>query len=96
MANERISKSDLIRTVAEKKGCTVKDATEIINALFEEMTSSLSDSKDIQIAGFGTFASVHQDERTGRNPATGEAMTIAAKTVVKFKPATALKEEVNK
>ena len=49
----------------------------------------------VSLFGFGTFNCKHRDERTGRNPATGEAITIAASNTPVFKPAKAFKEKVN-
>ena len=57
--------------------------------------SSRLHSRIVSLFGFGTFTGKHRDERTGRNPATGEAMTFAASNTPVFKPAKAFKEKVN-
>ncbi|NTV17779.1 MAG: HU family DNA-binding protein, partial [Chlorobiaceae bacterium] len=58
------------------------------------VSESLKNGEDVSLVGFGTFSIVDRAEREGRNPLTGEAITIAAKKVVKFKPGKTLKEEV--
>jgi len=54
----------------------------------------LKEGEDVTLVGFGTFAVGERAERSGRNPQTGEAITIAAKNVVKFKPGKALRDGI--
>ena len=58
------------------------------------MTAGLKAGEDITLVGFGTFSTGERAARQGRNPQTGETISIAAKKVVKFKPGKALKDEV--
>lgn len=56
---------------------------------------SLSNGEDVTITGFGTFSAVKRASRKGRNPQTGKEITISARTVVRFKPGSILKDTIN-
>lgn len=62
--------------------------------VFAEIVSELKADGQVRISGFGVFKVVDKPARVGRNPATGETVQIAAKRVVKFSPAKALKEAI--
>lgn len=66
----------------------------MLNGLIEIIQENMAKGDNVQLIGFGTFSVTERAEREGRNPATGESMTIPAKRVVKFKPGTALSEAV--
>ena len=89
-----MSKIELIATVAEKLGTTKKETKEFIETLLEVIKESLT-SEDITITGFGKFYTKQNAARTGRNPATGETMTIPAKTKVGFKFSKNVAKEMN-
>jgi DNA-binding protein HU-beta len=89
-------KADLVDHVANSTdGITKKQATEAIDALFGYLSDQLAAGERIQVPGFGTFLVTDSAERQGRNPKTGEAMTIAARTNVRFRPGKGLKDAVN-
>ena len=89
-------KSDIIEHVANTvEGLTKKQAGDAVEAVFDSITESLADGDRVQVAGFGTFNVSHRDERQGRNPQTGETITIAASKSVRFKVGKQLKEAVN-
>lgn len=71
-----------------------KAAEEVVDAVFERIAAGLQDGDEVSIHGFGKFVTVVREARTGRNPQTGEAIQIAAKTAVQFKPAKQLKDLV--
>ena len=75
---------------------TKKDADKAITAFTEVVAKELKKGEKIQLVGFGTFEVVDRDAREGRNPKTGETMTIAASKAPKFKAGKALKDEVNR
>ena len=79
-----MNKTELIAAVAEK--------AEISDAVAEE----LAKGGKVQLVGFGNFEVSERPAREGRNPRTGETMTIAASKTPKFKPGKALKDEINK
>ena len=89
-----MSKAELVEKIAEKAKLTKVDAERAVNAFINVVTASLKAGDDVTLVGFGTFTTGDRAERQGRNPQTGEAITISSKKVVKFKPGKALKEEV--
>ncbi|MCX6179475.1 MAG: HU family DNA-binding protein [Chlorobiales bacterium] len=89
-----MSKAELVEKIAEQANLTKADADRAVKAFIHVVSSTLKSGDDVALVGFGTFTTVDRAERPGRNPLTGEAITIAAKKVVKFKPGKNLKEEV--
>ena len=90
-----MNKGDLINKVAESAGLSKTQATDAVNAALNGIADALKDGDKVQVVGFGTFSVSHRKERQGRNPQTGESITIAAKNVVKFKPGKELSDSVN-
>jgi DNA-binding protein HU-beta len=90
-----MTKSDLIAQVAEQTSLTKKDSAAAIDAVFASITAALAQGNGLSITGFGSFAISDRAAKEGRNPKTGEKMTIAASKAVKFKPGKALKDSVN-
>ena len=90
-----MNKGDLINKVAEEANITKSQATEALNSVFNIIGETLADGDKVSLVGFGTFSSNHRKARVGRNPKTGEALQIAAKNVVKFKPGKELASAVN-
>lgn len=76
------------------KNASVSESTvgDVVKGGIRVATKALSKNDQIQLAGFGTFKTVKRAATTGRNPSTGESIKIPAKTVAKFKAASALKE----
>ncbi|MBQ1348597.1 MAG: HU family DNA-binding protein [Aeriscardovia sp.] len=89
-----MNKSELIKAMAEKAEITTKDAEKALNAFVSVVTEELAKDEKIQLVGFGTFETSERAARTGRNPATGEALEIPAKKVPKFSAGKALKDAV--
>jgi DNA-binding protein HU-beta len=87
-----MNKSDLIRHVAEKTDMKQADAGRVVEAVFDTITMSLKKDEQVAIAGFGTFVAKKRAAREGRNPSTGGAISIPARTSAAFKPASALKD----
>ena len=87
-----MNKTDLIHKVAEKTGSTKKDAESHVNAILDVIEETLAAGDDVQLIGFGTFESRERAERTGRNPQTGEEITIPAGKVPAFKAGKTLKD----
>lgn len=90
-----MKKAELVEVVAEKAGLTKADATRAIDATFEAIKGVLVKGDKITVPGFGTFSVSERAAREGRNPRTGETVTIAARKAVTFKAGTALKDAVN-
>ena len=87
-------KADLVNDLANLVG-TKKKADEAVSRVFELITDALKRGESVKLVGFGTFKVVNVKARKGRNPSTGESITIEAKRVPRFAPGTPLKEAVN-
>jgi len=90
-----LGKDDLARAFAEKTGTTQTDARKLVGAFIEVITKTLETS-DLQLVGFGSFRRVSRPEHQARNPKTGEVITVPATSVVRFKPAAALRMRAEK
>lgn len=86
--------ADLIDYVAENANIAKSSAKEAVEAMIDGIFSSLKSNEDIAIPKLGTFTVRERAAREGRNPQTGEKLTIDARKVPGFKPAKALKDEV--
>lgn len=86
-----MTKRELIQAIAAKAGLTNAQAEAAIDAFGEVLTEALVADKKVQLPGVFTASTTQRAAREGRNPATGEAMTIPARRVAKFAPATALR-----
>ncbi|SCZ84513.1 HU family DNA-binding protein [Nitrosomonas mobilis] len=89
-----MNKTELIEAVATRSNTTKAQTTAMLNGLIEVIQTNMASGDNVQLVGFGTFSVSDRAGREGRNPATGESMTIPAKKVVKFKPGAALSEAV--
>lgn len=90
-----MNKTELVAAIAEKAELSKKDAEKVLTAFTEVVAESLKNGDKIQLVGFGTFEVSERAERTGRNPQTGENITIPASKAPKFKAGKALKDMVN-
>ena len=91
-----MNKTELIAAVAEKAEISKKDAEKAVKAFTDAVEEELAKGGKVQLVGFGNFEVSERPAREGRNPRTGETMTIAASKTPKFKPGKALKDEINK
>ncbi|MCR5395873.1 MAG: HU family DNA-binding protein [Lachnospiraceae bacterium] len=91
-----MNKTELVAAMAAKADLSKKDAEAALKAFTEVVAEELKKDEKIQLVGFGTFEVSKRAARTGRNPRTGENMTIAASKAPKFKAGKALKDIVNK
>ncbi len=90
-----MNKQELIGNVAESTGLTKNDASKAVEAVFDSISGVLKRGDEVRLVGFGTFSVSKRKASTGRNPRTGEPMSINASTQPKFKPGKGLKEAVN-
>ncbi len=90
-----MNKTELVKAIAEKVGCTQKDAAAALKATVDVVTEALKNGEEVQLYGLGTFAVRARAARTSRNPATGASIKIAAKKAPVFKVSKTLKEAVN-
>lgn len=89
-----MNKVELVAAIAAEAGLTKADAQKALEAGVKVVSEALVKGESVQLIGFGTFAVVERAERNGVNPATGQAITIAAKKVVKFKAGKALADKL--
>lgn len=89
-----MNKADLVEAVATKAGITKKDADAVLTAAIEAIQEAVAGGDKVTLVGFGTFEPRDRQEREGRNPKTGETMTIAATKVPAFAPGKIFKEKV--
>ena len=90
-----MNRTELVTAVAENAEISKKDAEKALKAFVEVVTEQLKAGEKVQLVGFGTFETIQRASREGRNPQTGENMTISACRAPKFKPGKALKDAVN-
>lgn len=90
-----MKKTELVEKVATRVGLTKSQADEAVKAFVETITEALKAGDKIALKGFGTFEVRERNERTARNPRTGETMVVPASKVPAFKASSALKKEVN-
>lgn len=88
-------KADIVEEIASAGTLTRKQAGEVFEAVFDTITKHLKKGERIQLPGFGSFSVTSRAARKGRNPATGESITIKASKSVRFKPGKELKDALN-
>lgn len=87
-----LTKTEIADHLAKTQNLTKAAATELTNTFFGLISDSLENGNEVAIAGFGNFKLTKKPAKTGRNPRTGEAIEIAARTSVSFKAGKALKD----
>ena len=90
-----LTKTQLSEMLFEQLGLNKREAKDFIDAFFGLISSQLLEGKDVKISGFGNFEIRFKSGRPGRNPRTGEPVTIAPRRVVTFKASPLLKEQLN-
>lgn len=89
-----MNKTELVAAVAAKAELSKKDAEAAVKAVIDSVTEALADGDKVALVGFGTFEVKTRAARTGKNPRTGEAVSIPASKVPSFKAGAALKNAV--
>ncbi|MDR0273300.1 MAG: HU family DNA-binding protein [Clostridiales bacterium] len=90
-----MNKTELIAAVAGEADLTKKDAEKFLSAFENVVTKALVAEKKVQLVGFMTIDVVERAQREGRNPQTGQPMTIAASKAPRFKVGKKLRDAVN-
>ena len=90
-----MNKQELIATVADQAGLGKGEAIRAVEAVFDSISAALKKGDEVRLVGFGTFTLSKRKASTGRNPRTGEPMSIKASTQPKFKAGKGLKDSVN-
>lgn len=93
---EHVKKSELVTILTQKQpNLFVKDVELAVSCIIEQLTQTLTDGKRIEIRGFGSFSLRERKARIGRNPKTGESVSVTRSFSVHFKPANALRDKAN-
>lgn len=91
-----MTKSELIAKLAEANPHLYqRDVERIVTTIFDEITNALADGDRVELRGFGAFSVKERGARTGRNPRTGEAVHVEAKSTPYFKTGKQLREKLN-
>ena len=90
-----LTKAHLAELLFEQIGLNKRESKEMIDAFFELISERLIDGEDVKISGFGNFVVRGKNERVGRNPQTGEQITISARRVLTVRPSQVLKAMLN-
>ena len=90
-----MNKTEFVAAIAEEAGISKTDAAKAVKAFTDVVVEEMKKGEKIQLVGFGTFEVSEIPAREGRNPRTGETMTIAASKAPKFKAGKALKDSIN-
>ena len=89
-----MNKTELIQAIADEAELSKHDAAEFVDAFISVVTQEMKDGNDVTLVGFGVFHVSERAERQGRNPQTGETLTIPATKKPRFRPGKPLKEAV--
>jgi len=91
-----MTKSELVDIISETQGeITRREAEVVVNTIFSAIADALTTGDRVELRGFGSFTIKRRNARTGRNPKTGESVSVPAKVVPHFKPGKELRERVD-
>lgn len=90
-----LTKADLVERVYERIRCSKKEATDMVESVFEIIKGRLEHGEKVKISGFGNFVVAEKHPRRGRNPQTGEEIVISGRRVMTFKASQVLKATMN-
>ena len=85
----------ILRLTEEHPDLTHENATRVVDAIFGEIIDTLARGDRVEVRGFGAFSTTERRARTGRNPRTGEAVEVEAKSLPRFKTGKALRDRLN-
>ena len=91
-----ITKAELISVVSDKCSFPRLESAQIVEQVFQILKETLEKGEKVKISGFGNFVTREKRPRKGRNPQTGEAVTISGRRVLTFKPSAILRKAVNR
>jgi DNA-binding protein HU-beta len=90
-----MTKNELAETVAQRAGLGVGQARNVVDTVIDTVSDELARGGEVALAGFGKFSVSHRAARQGRNPATGQTISIPASKAARFSAASALKKRLN-
>jgi integration host factor subunit alpha len=90
-----VTKADLVDQIYDRIGCSKKEATDMVESVFEIIKLRLERGEKVKVSGFGNFVISEKRPRKGRNPQTGGEIVISGRRVMTFKPSQVLKKVMN-
>ena len=90
-----MTKADIIDAVCEESGFPKRESAKIVENMLDIIKETLENGENVKLSGFGSFNIQNKRARRGRNPQTGEEITISARRVLSFKPGNVLRDELN-
>jgi integration host factor subunit alpha len=90
-----MTKAEIVESIQVSNGLSKKEAAELVEEVFEIMKRAFESGETLKISGFGSFIVKQKADRRGRNPQTGDRITIEARRILTFKPSTVLKSAIN-
>jgi integration host factor subunit alpha len=90
-----MNKKDVVQAIHEKVGFSKRETAAIVDKALELMKTSLAQGDSVMISAFGKFSVREKKAHKGRNPKTGETMTLPSRKVITFKVSRGLKERIN-
>jgi integration host factor subunit alpha len=90
-----MTKADIAERIQSQIGFTRKDSQDLLESVLSLIKTTLETGEDVKISGFGKFEVKQKKDRRGRNPQTGETITITSRRILSFKPSTVLKAAIN-
>jgi integration host factor subunit alpha len=90
-----MTKADLVDKIHANTGLTKDEAFAYLETILETIKKTLETAETVKITGFGSFVVKKKENRKGRNPQTGEPITITARKILTFKPSTLLRQAIN-
>jgi len=90
-----MTKADIVERIANENGFTKAESFDLVESVLEIIKDTLAAGKTLKVSGFGSFIVKEKNDRRGRNPQTGEEITIDARKVLTFKPSAMLKDAMN-
>ena len=92
--NKTITKADMIEHLHDELGLNVSECRQLVEDFFQEIRESLINNEEVKLSGFGNFDLIDKKSRPGRNPKTGEDVTISARRVVTFRASNKLRKKI--
>ncbi|SDO96294.1 integration host factor subunit alpha [Desulforhopalus singaporensis] len=93
--SNNLTRKELTETLAEQLGFSQSNCAQIVDSFFDNIKQSMLNGESIKLVHFGTFTIRDKSPRRGRNPRTGESITIKKRQAVSFRPSKKLREQVN-
>ena len=93
--SKTIKKADIVEHLHSTLGFNKTESKEIIEAFFSELSDALLHGEDVKLSSFGNFELINKKARPGRNPKTGEPVTISARKVVTFRAGQKLRKRIS-